>query len=69
MKLSLNLLSAWLLVTAAFLAPEAIAQVPKHPPGSICFTPKFWCWASPTGKAGNPCSCPTPYGPVRGTLG
>jgi hypothetical protein len=49
--------------------PLAIAQVPPHNPGTICFTPKFWCWANPSGIPNQPCSCPTPYGWVRGVLG
>jgi len=48
---------------------HAIAQVPSHPPGSICITPQFWCWVNPPGQAGNQCSCPSPYGRVAGRLG
>ncbi len=51
------------------LAVDALAQVPQHPPGSICFTPQFWCWANPPGKPGMSCVCPTPLGPVHGVLG
>ena len=47
----------------------AFAQVPPHPPGTICFTPKFWCWAARRGTPGGACSCASPYGPVGGTLG
>jgi hypothetical protein len=58
-------------VAIAFMlvALDAFAQVPAHTPGSICFTPKFWCWARPPGAPKAACTCPTPYGPVRGTLG
>jgi hypothetical protein len=47
----------------------AIAQVPPHAPGTICFTPKFWCRAEPPGPPGATCFCPTPQGSVRGVLG
>lgn len=47
----------------------AFAQVPPHAPGTICFTPTFWCWAYPPGPPGFPCGCPGPYGFVQGTLG
>jgi hypothetical protein len=46
----------------------ALAQVPPHRPGTICFTPKFWCWANPVGPAGSTCYCPSPYGRVQGQL-
>jgi hypothetical protein len=49
--------------------PAAWAQVPPHVPGTICFTPQFWCWVPTPGQAGAPCSCPSPYGWVRGQLG
>ena len=63
-----------LLVFAVFgflcLAGDALAQaqVPPHYPGTICFTPSFWCWSSP-GQPGTPCACPSPRGLVRGYLG
>ncbi len=57
-----------LIIPACFL-PDAMAQVPAHPAGTICFTPKFWCWANPPGPPGARCSCPTPFGPVPGVLG
>lgn len=47
----------------------AIAQVPSHPPGTICFTPNFWCWAQPPGPPGARCFCPSPYGFAQGVLG
>jgi hypothetical protein len=52
------------------LAGDALAQgqVPQHYPGTICFTPSFWCWSSP-GQPGAPCTCPSPRGLVRGYLG
>jgi hypothetical protein len=50
-------------------AAAAVQPVPPHPPGTVCFTPKFWCWAQPTGLPGTPCACPTPYGWVEGFRG
>ena len=50
-------------------APLAIAQVPPHQPGTICFTPQFWCWANPPGPPGGNCACPSPYGWIGGRLG
>jgi len=54
------------LVPSTVIAPLAQAQVPPHLPGTICVTPKFWCWVSPPGQVNQPCSCPSPYGPVAG---
>jgi hypothetical protein len=53
----------------AGIASGAKAQVPPHAPGTICFTPSFWCWAQPPGPPGYPCGCPSPYGYVSGFLG
>jgi len=45
----------------------AWANVPPHPPGSICFTPYFWCWLPPPGiQPGFACYCYSPGGPVAG---
>jgi hypothetical protein len=65
------LTAALLLATGAgCLYPTgALAQVPDHVPGTICFTPQFWCWADPPGPPGYPCGCPTDYGYVPGVLG
>jgi hypothetical protein len=52
--------------SAAF---NAVAQVPPHIPGTICFTPQFWCWMGGQGQPGTICYCTTPYGPVQGRLG
>lgn len=63
-------LAAGLLAALSLLGtPMALAQVPPHAPGTICFTPSFWCWASTKGNPGEPCTCPSPYGPVAGRLG
>jgi hypothetical protein len=60
-----------LIISFGFLARTelATAQVPPHYPGSICFTPQFWCWANPPGPPGTACGCPSPYGFVRGSRG
>lgn len=57
------------LVLSLAICPLAWAQVPQHPPGSICLTPQFWCWAPYPGPVGAVCSCPTPRGWVSGRLG
>jgi hypothetical protein len=62
-----RIVAAWASLLAA--ASGAIAQVPSHPPGTICFTQTFWCWANPPGPAGTRCTCPSPYGPIPGVLG
>ncbi len=48
---------------------RAFAQVPPHPPGTICFTPQFWCWVQSAGTPGASCACFTPLGWVKGFLG
>lgn len=60
-----------LLIFSASLCdmPIAVAQVPPHEPGTICFTKKFWCWANPPGRPKARCTCPSPYGSVPGVLG
>lgn len=51
-------------------ATPLLAQVPPHAPGSICFTPNFWCWVSTPGIPGNPCYCyDNNNRAVNGTLG
>ncbi len=37
--------------------PIALAQVPPHNPGEICFTEQFWCWAEYPGPPGEYCEC------------
>lgn len=56
-------------LSLALLPTRAFAQVPAHVPGTICFTPQFWCWAQPPGPPGYPCGCPTAFGIVSGWLG
>lgn len=62
----LRILAASILIAA--LVP-ASAQVPPHQPGTICFTPTFWCWAVQVGPPGAVCACPSPYGFIYGYLG
>lgn len=54
----------------AMIWPQAaaIAQVPPHSPGTICATPKFWCWAVYPGSPGTRCACRTQTGWVQGVL-
>ncbi|WP_145962746.1 hypothetical protein [Mangrovicoccus ximenensis] len=35
----------------------AEAQVPPHPPGTVCFTPYFWCWLPAPQPVGTTCAC------------
>ncbi|MBB6306614.1 hypothetical protein [Xanthobacter tagetidis] len=58
-----------IVMVAALASSSARAQVPPHQPGTICFTPYFWCWAQPPGPPGAYCGCPGPYGWVQGILG
>jgi hypothetical protein len=59
-----------LLLALALMPSLASPQVPPHRPGTICFTPYFWCWVPPPGgQPGAPCACFTPNGPVHGQLG
>jgi hypothetical protein len=46
----------------------ATAQVPPHVPGTVCFTPQFWCWTT-AGPPGTQCACPSPYGWIAGYRG
>jgi hypothetical protein len=72
-RVRLSTLGKWLAAgafTAATLsALHAAAVVPAHPPGSVCYTPRFWCYARPPGPTGSPCVCPTATGPVGGVRG
>jgi hypothetical protein len=68
---SLKIAALCAIVVSASLTGLALAQaqVPPHAPGTICFTPSFWCWAQWPGAPGGPCGCPSPYGYVPGWLG
>jgi hypothetical protein len=57
------------LMLALSTCPLAWGQVPPHQPGTICFTPQFWCVAPVRGPVGAACACPRPNGWVRGKLG
>lgn len=63
------MLALLLVASTGLLVRSAGAQVPPHTPGTICFTPSFWCWANPPGRPGGSCSCPSAYGFVPGWLG
>ena len=63
-----TLVAALLLDAIAFVR-VAEAQVPPHYPGTICFTPQFWCWAQPPAPPGTQCACLGPYGFVAGIRG
>jgi len=69
MKLLRAALIVVLTLSVVLETGSAFAQVPPHQPGTICFTPQFWCWAPQPGPPGAPCSCPSPYGWVPGRLG
>ena len=65
----LFLIGALIALSALATRDAAMAQVPPHAPGTMCYTPHFWCWAQPPGPPGTPCACPTPYGWVQGIRG
>jgi len=69
MKAKPILLSLMLVVMHVMLWGQALAQVPPHAPGTICFTPYFWCWAQPPGPSGTSCGCPSNQGWVQGIRG
>jgi len=46
----------------------AVAQIPPHRPGTICFTPAGWCWVNPPGRPGAFCTCEMNGRPVGGRL-
>lgn len=58
MRLPTRALVALAALAAAAGPGAALAQVPPHTPGTICFTPDFWCWAPVPGIPGEPCECP-----------
>jgi len=68
-RTSVRLLAALAVVVTALLQTTAQAQVPPHPPGSICFTPTFWCWLPYPVPPGSQCACMTQQGPVPGRAG
>jgi hypothetical protein len=57
------------LVSSLLFTGPVDAQVPPHYPGTVCFTPQFWCWAAQPGPPGGYCSCPSAYGWIGGRLG
>jgi hypothetical protein len=58
-----------LAAAVALTAPPSFAQVPPHQPGTLCFTPQFWCFANPPGPPNTACACATRFGPVNGVRG
>jgi hypothetical protein len=61
---------SWIVMIGALaMQTRGDAQVPPHQPGTICFTPSFWCWMQYPGIPGRPCFCPSPWGPVAGYIG
>jgi hypothetical protein len=64
-----SVLSLLLLLLPILVGGSASAQVPPHQPGTICFTPKFWCWLPRPVFKGQTCYCATQSGAVRGVAG
>jgi hypothetical protein len=65
---ALRLAIAAALGGASLIAPTpGAAQIPYHPPGSICLTPYLWCWMPGPGPVNQPCACYTPNGPIAGS--
>ena len=64
-----DLLRLVLAMCAMVYAAPSIPQVPPHYPGTICFTPYFWCQLPGALPVGAPCYCNGPYGPVNGRAG
>jgi len=58
------ILSILLFGIGAAVATAALAQVPPHPPGTICLTPTSWCWLSATANVGDNCMCGEAAGKV-----
>lgn len=52
----------------AAMASPVVAQIPPHAPGTICATPKFWCWARYPGPPGTKCACPVQGSWQQGVL-
>ncbi len=63
------ILAGLLFCSSLSASAQMVPQVPPHRPGTICFTPTFWCWAVQPGPPGARCACPSPYGPIAGVLG
>ena len=54
----------WLSVTATLAAAQGL---PPHSPGTICDTPRGWCWPMQSGTPGTECTCPVSGTNVSGT--
>jgi len=59
---------AMLLAALAAAALPSAAQIPPHAPGTVCATPKFWCWARYPGPPGTKCACSLQGGWQQGVL-
>lgn len=66
----------WRFLIAAMMASSLsraadipVAQVPPHAPGTVCYTPQFWCWLPRQQYPGTLCYCVNAYGTVPGTAG
>ena len=67
----LHILERAVLVFVVVLAQTqtpAIAQIPAHQPGTVCATPRFWCWSAYPGTPGAQCACPSRDGWIQGVL-
>lgn len=64
----MNLIKLSLISSFIFISQIAVAEVPPHTPGTVCFTENWWCWASYAGAPGSRCSCKTPTGEKSGLL-
>jgi len=51
------------------MTATASAQIPPHPPGTVCFTPYTWCFLPQTLPVGAPCGCSTTSGVALGRAG
>jgi hypothetical protein len=69
MSLPARLLLVCTLCCAPLMPVKEASAQPPHPPGTICFTPRFWCWLPTQLPPGSNCGCPTPYGVVPGRAG
>jgi hypothetical protein len=68
---STTLVRLALILTMIILGGQTLLaqEAPEHQAGTICFTPKGWCWASPPGLPGTACICSAGATSIQGTLG
>ncbi|MFG5382601.1 hypothetical protein [Yoonia sp. R2-816] len=65
-RLPVCLLGIFIVSFASLVIAEG--ELPPHAPGTICITPKGWCFVD-QGTVGTPCGCGTPDGYIEGTHG